>query len=431
MPQSQHDLSRRSRCHWAPALVLARALSGLWLLTAAAAYAETTDRCRRLPSCAPPAFAAPASASEPIEFIDGPLPEAIPGDVPIPADDAGGFEIHALARGYYLNDQRIEWSGLEATLGAEAQIAPAYRQRYGDWEVAALGDFYINQPFDRNQLADTPERRSYHGNWEVETFQISNLLLSAQYDKWLFAVGKMETPFGRYYTPLYSNLRLDAPFIRTEVINWRETGLLARGAGDLFVLDAGVMNGGEDRDANSSKALVSRLGMQRPNWAVGASVKYQDGIGSESQKTYDNQVGADLMFRCGGLTISGEIVWDEYGLRRPGFDLNNITWGRSIYYRDLNKAFHQSITGYGYYVDVAYQGERWFASLNYGAYHPEQLGVPEHDVVNRRGILKLARDIIPQWQVYTALIRETDGYRAQDNRLRQGSVILVGFQAKY
>jgi len=36
----------------------------------------------------------------------------------------------------------------------------------------------------------------------------------------------MDTPFGRTYFPLYSNSRIDAPFIRTEAIGWRQTGVL-------------------------------------------------------------------------------------------------------------------------------------------------------------------------------------------------------------
>jgi len=37
------------------------------------------------------------------------------------------FWVDCLARGYYLNDQGIQWSGLEGTFGVEAVVAPAIK----------------------------------------------------------------------------------------------------------------------------------------------------------------------------------------------------------------------------------------------------------------------------------------------------------------
>jgi hypothetical protein len=77
-------------------------------------------------------------------------------------------------------------------------------------------------------LLDTTERRSYRATFEREVFEISNLFLSAHRGDWDFFAGKFETPFGRRYFRLFSNDRFDAPFLRTEQIHWRETGLATR-----------------------------------------------------------------------------------------------------------------------------------------------------------------------------------------------------------
>ena len=57
------------------------------------------------------------------------------------------LEGNVVARGYYRNDQRIEWSGMEDTFGAEAIITPRLRQRCGDFEFLIDSEFYINEPY--------------------------------------------------------------------------------------------------------------------------------------------------------------------------------------------------------------------------------------------------------------------------------------------
>jgi hypothetical protein len=338
------------------------------------------------------------------------------------------LELNALARGYYLNDQRIQWSGQEATFGAEAVFAPKVRRSVGLWDTAVEGEFYLNLPFDRNILSDTPERQSYAANFEVETFEISQLFIKVQREELLFAVGKMVTPFGRTYFPVFTNARIDAPFIRTEAIGWRETGLLIGYERDWLVGHVALTNGCEDGDTNSSKALVARLGLEGENWAVGSSIKQQDGIGSETQKEFDSQIGMDAMVRVSRFILSGEMVYDEYGLRHPDLDPNDITWKRSIYYRDQNYRDDMPISGVGYYLDLGYQGDRWLTSFNYGEYYPEHIGDPRHDVTNRRSILKTAYSCTEWLDVYGALILENGGYLAQADRPRQGQVMLVGLQ---
>ena len=338
------------------------------------------------------------------------------------------WDVDCLARGYYLNDQRIEWSGVEATFGAEAVLAPVLVHRSGEWETTVRGEFYLNQPFDRNILVDTAERASYAANWDVDPFEISQLSLEIRRGDLALAVGKMPTPFGRTYFPLLSNARLDAPFIRTESILWRETGVLFRYQPGWLVADLGLTNGGDDRDANSSKALVWRLGIEGHKWAAGASVKIQDGIGSEQQKMYKNHIGIDFMIRRGRLVLSGEAIYDEYGFRRPGFDPLDITWGRSIYFRDQNYRSEVPVTGIGYYIDLGYEGRRWRGSIDYGEFYPQQLGDPRHDVPKRRGIVKLIYHLTSHLSSYAVVMVENGGYLAQDDRPREGLVVLAGLE---
>lgn len=238
----------------------------------------------------------------------------------------------------------------------------------------------------------------------------------------------MTTPFGRTYFPVYTNDRLDAPFIRTESILWRETGLLLQYDPGIWTLTTALMNGGPDRDANSSKALVARVGIDTATCAIGASAKWQDGIGSEDQKITNNHVGIDAMIRRGPFTLSGEAIYDQYGFRRDTFDPNNITWGRSIYYRDQNYRPYEPITGFGYYVDLVYAGEKWLCQLNYGEFYPKQIGDPLHDTATRRALVKAVRHLNPFTDFYSALTIENDLPNAQAGRTRKGLALLAGFQ---
>ena len=353
---------------------------------------------------------------------------ACPGSLRKPPCDRAVWRLDACARGYYLNDQRIQWSGVEETFLAEAAIAPRVERTFGCWETGLEGEFYVNQPFDRNILVERPEQVSYRGNFDIPVFEISQLYLSAGRGDFTFSLGKFPTPFGRTYFPLYTNSRLDAPFIRTECIIWRETGALVHYERKWFVADAAIANGCEDGDTNSSKALVSRLGVDADRWACGFSVKVHDGTGSEGQKQYKNHIGVDSMFQLGRFTLSSEAIYDEYGFRRPGFDPLDITWGRSIYYRDQHYRLNTPITGFGYYLDLMYDFKPFTVCCNFGEYYPQQLGIPQHDVTQRRGIVKGAYEATPNLQFYLGCLLENGGYLAQLNRPRQGWVVLTGLQ---
>jgi len=334
-----------------------------------------------------------------------------------------------VGRGYYFNDARLEFFGTEATFGVEGLLGGLVRRTYDDWQVELVGEFYLNQPYDRNILKDDPDRRSYAANFEVDPFQISQGYASARRGDFYMALGKMVTPFGRTWFPLYTNSRHDAPFIRTESILWRETGFLVQADPGPWVMTAMLSNGGPDRDSNSSKAVIARVGLDLDWFSVGTSVKMQDGIGSEGQKTFNNHVGLDAMFRTGRWTFSGEGIYDEYGIRRPGLALQDIFWGRSLYFRDLNKAYHEAITGKGYYVNAQYDANHWSLILNHGEFYPESIGEPRHDRITRRSIVKYLYRLSDCSEIYTMFLQENPLENAyQLGRTRQGQEILFGWQ---
>jgi hypothetical protein len=266
----------------------------------------------------------------------------------------------------------------------------------------------------------------------MDVVEISNFLISARNENWYVAIGKFESPFGRYYFPLRTNPRLDAPFIRTEAIQWRETGILLRHERGLYVGELAFTNGNEDLETNSSKAVVARVGLEDESWALGGSIKMQDGIGSEGQKQFNNHVGVDGMIWRGNWRLSGEAIYDEYGFLKPGFDPLDITWQRSIYGRDVHNGYNIPAPGIGYYADLAYEGSRWYVGLNYGEYYPQKhYGDTIHDRVTRRGMLKMLYNITPGLQSYCVLLAENEGFFSQAGRPRNAKALLMGFQGSF
>jgi len=336
-----------------------------------------------------------------------------------------------LARTYYANDQRLQWSGQEATFGVEGVLAGKFVRTEEDWKIGVETELFFNQPYDRNMLLDTQERISYRSNFEIDPFEISQLFLSARNGNWKVSLGKMLTPFGRTYFPLYRNDFHDAPFIRTESILWRETGLVLQHDPGNWVNTVAIVNGSKGQDTNSMKSLIARVGYETDKGALGASIKCLNRIGSEHQKQYNNHVGIDAMRRWGSWTLSGEVIYDEYGARRPVFDPLEMFWPRSIYYRDQNFADDTPITGVGYYVNVNYQSDTWLWMLNYGEFIPKQIGDPRHDVTTRRGIVKVSRQYTAMFELYTMVIIENDVANAQAGRTRKGLLYSFGGQFVY
>jgi hypothetical protein len=359
-----------------------------------------------------------------------PMPQG--NDTPVPVNPTSqDYWTHwgAKGRAFYLNDQRVEFTGLEATFAVQGVLNGGVHQRVGDWELMAESEFFLNQPADKNQLHDDPIRRSFAANFDVDPFEISQLYVAARKNDVFLQAGRFVTPFGRFYYPIYLNNFSDSPFIRSEAILYRETGLLAQWAPDGFVFTAALTNGGFQQDTNSSKAFIARAGIDRESFACGASIKRQDGVGSEQQKQFNNHVGVDAMVRSGNWTLSGEVIYDEYGFRRPGFDPNNIFWGRSIYFRDLSSGvLEKPLTGVGYYVNLGYAGDRWTWMLNYGDFYPRQaLGQPLHDTPNHRGLLKASYHFTRNFEMYGVALIENSVF-GLDNRWRRGEEVIGGFQ---
>ena len=249
------------------------------------------------------------------------------------------------------------------------------------------------------------------------------------YGDWTFKIGKFVTPFGRYYFPLYTNSRMDAPFIRTEIIDWRETGILAHYKSGYFVGDIALTDGGENIGTNSEKALIARAGLESDWWAVGCSVKKGGGNGSENEKEFDNYAGVDMMCRNGPFQLSSECIYNQYGFGRPGFNPLDITWIKSIYYRDVSSG-QQGVpcTGVGYYVNLDYAGGPWNTTLDYGDFYPLYTGTAPNQRVEHRGLAKVAYRFAEPLQVYSILILENGGYLAQVNQSRIGLAVVEGFQ---
>ncbi len=362
---------------------------------------------------------------------------AIPASKPIQYRFRDGlFEMGVMARAFYRMDQRIQWTGNETVMGAEGIVTPSITLSSGVSRFRVAGEFYLNQPYDKNfytgnvegYSADTHDSRaSYAANFDREYFETPQLYLSWVRNNFEFRAGKMATPFGRYYVPMMSNEWSDAPFIRSESIIKRQTGLLLRWNPAIWEFDAGIFNGSEGLDTNSMKAVIARAGINLGCFQMGISALVQDGIGSEEQKEEKSHYGADAALKMGHWTLSGEVIYDQYGLRKE-FDPNDIFWGRSIYYRQIYNG-GDPISGVGYYIDLNYQAGPWCFDLNYGEYHPEKLrnpDFPQHDIVNRRFMAKLAREVSRYAQWYGAIILENDGFVAQRGRDRRGWYLLTG-----
>ena len=351
------------------------------------------------------------------------------------------FDMGVLMRGYYLNDQRLQWTGYEATMGAEGILTPSVvikQPNGGAWSFN--GEFFVQDPWSDNMLVwhddaldASVERQSYLGNVKQKAFELSQLNIRYRDSLFEFKAGKFESPFGNYHAPLMSNSRWDAPFIRTESILWRDAGFLFRMTPSVFDVGLAITNGCEGGDTNSMKAVIGRVGLNFPQAMMGISGLYQDGEGSEDQKQYRRHAGMDAMVRFGNWTLSSEVIYDEYGMRHE-IDPNQIFWKRSIYYRQINKRDSVPITGWGGYIDLSYNGHPWLFSINYGEYHPEQLRnpvYPQHDIINRRLILKLGWNITKNIQWYSAFLLETEGFLAQVGRPREGKVLLSGVKMEF
>ncbi|HEY2883201.1 MAG TPA: hypothetical protein VGJ15_12225 [Pirellulales bacterium] len=379
-----------------------------------------------LPEQAQPELAAPQSNpfgdAFSLDYVPQPQAWNTPASQPEMAWRLGGT-----ARTYFIDDQRIEFTGQECTFAVEGAVDGDLKYQLNDWGVRLHGEMFLTEPFDRNILQDSPVRQSFANNFEIDPFTISQLYLEVTRGDWTFVGGKFDTPFGRYYYPLYRNNFDDSPFIRSDVILYRETGLLIQWHPEAWSCVVGVTNGTRDQDTNSSKAFIGRIGYDQPWFACGVSAKLQDGIGSEGQKIHNSYAGLDAMTRFGRMQLSGEVIADYYGAWRPIADPNDIFWGRSLYGREANDG-NQPLLGVGYYVNLNWDLAPRMLTLNYGDYFPQQIGIPQQDTPIHRGMVKLSRHWTQGLQSYGVLILENSrpGFIAGKDL---GSVyVLVGLQ---
>jgi hypothetical protein len=345
-----------------------------------------------------------------------------------PPCDAPIWEFGGLARVSYFNDQRIEFTGQEATFAAEAQILASATTVRPDWQYSLRSETYLTQPFDDNILVDLPVRRSFAGNFDEGPLEISQLYLTATRGSWSLDAGRFVTPFGRYYAPIQTNGRNDTPFIRSESILFRETGFNVRFEPGIYRMAFAGTNGSDGKDTNSSKAAIGRMGVECESFICGASFKWQDGNGSESQKEYNNHAGIDCMVRHGCWSFASEVIYDQYGMRRPGIDLNDITWGRSLYNRQLNNGVLNPITGVGWYLMAIYENQRWLNVLSYGEFHPETIDDPIHDIVSHRLLGKTSYRLTENLSCFVHCTFENSLQDAHAQKERKGVFLLSGMQ---
>ncbi len=339
------------------------------------------------------------------------------------------LDLELAARGYAVNDQRIYWSGMEFTFGSEAAIRAELEKKITWGRLGVETELYLNQPFGKNILLDEG-REKFHPNFIADTLELSqlNVFFQTNNGNLTLRFGKGESPFGRYSFPVFfNNKNYGAPFIRSEAILWRETGLFIRFKTGILSFDVAAVNGEENRDTNSGKAGVFRFGLEGRNWRIGASMKEHDGYGSEWQKLYRNHVGLDLMLKIASVEFSGEVIWDEYGFHRE-FDPADIFWPNSIYYREIFKAYKEPVEGFGWYGNIKVEVDRFLLNLNYGVYEPEELGNIYHDNTIRRFILKMAYTPIQNFRVYFSGVLENTKPEESWRQGAKGFAGLFGFE---
>lgn len=342
------------------------------------------------------------------------------------------FDMSGSVRGYYLSDQRVQWSGMENVFGAEAILAPQITREY-PWGVTAVkSEFLIHQMFGERNLSHSDSNiKKYEPYFDVNPFEISQMYLHVSKNNTLsFNIGKIKTPFGRTEYPVLLKARFDAPFIRSsELILERETGIMVSYTPKLFSVDVAVVNGEREKDTNSSKAVIARVGIGKDkDWAFGLSGKLHDGIGSEYDKTFNNYFGVDFKIRFHPrLVLSGEMIYDQHGYHQKKGEENGTT---SLYYREIY--FNgDPISGIGGYLDLGYKDDNWDIHLNYGEYYPEKVGNPYHDDPIKRLMIHIVYRILPDVQVFATGLLENERYEEEWRKEQSSYGYLIGFQYNF
>jgi hypothetical protein len=332
---------------------------------------------------------------------------APPRGLAFPLDEGSTITIEGAARAFLRMDSRINWSGVESTFGGEAVLRPLYESQTGAITWRARGEFFLNEPSGTSILSD-PVRDLYRPNFTVPAFQVFQLALEAERGDWLVRLGRIRTPIGGYDVPMLTNSLMDAPFLRTEIVGFAETGIFVRWHPGPWSLEAGFSNGEPDLDTNSSKALVARVGYDAHRWSAGVWIKAQDGISSEQQKRFNSFAGFDAKVRFGDWTVYGEGLVDQHGLwRDPALLANPAALGvRSLYGRDVYVGFGTPVYGDGFDIGATLRRDQVLFDWNWGAYWPQRVGIASHDAPIYRATFKTTWALTRHFDVFAVVISE-------------------------
>lgn len=326
------------------------------------------------------------------------------------------FSLSGNARAYWRKYGPIMWSGLEDTFGAEGNVSPAIQVNNDNWSYGAYGNFQLNTPYDGNVLY-TSNRAPYLNHFDIDPFAVDLLAVTIQSKKWGLEAGKVQTPYGSFHYQTMDNARWYGPFIRSEIIGYRELGFIGSFRTDGLKINVGPVNGTADLKSNSAKGIVGRLAYGREKWELGASGKWSGHLGSENQKEYQSFVGADAIYRfTENIALSGEFMMDWHGLMNPlpnplpppQYSGQYSFYGLDVYNNG------DAIRGIGYYVNLDYRKYPWYVGLNFGSYFPEQINNAWHDETKNRGMLMGRWNMTKRLSLYGNLFLENINPNAPD-----------------
>lgn len=334
-------------------------------------------------------------------------------------------------RAYLMEDQRIFWSGLERSFGVEGKLILNFSKIKDKRGFFSTLEIFLNQPYGKNILTDN-ERKKYAQSFKVNTFEISRLTIGYKTKSFTIKLGKDYSPFGRIYYPIFfNNYRFSSPFIRSEAILLKETGIFLSYNPSFISIDFAIVNGEENRDTNSFKAGIIRAGLNFPFFKLGVSLKAHDGIGSEQQKVYKNHLGADLFIKINKVSLSGEFIYDQYGFHKE-FDDSEIFWPTSFYYRDIFYKYNTPIEGMGGYLNLKIGENNNLLNLSYGEYHPKKIGNPYHDQNIKRFILKGSKKLNKYLLFFiTGIIENEREFKEPWRKGEKGYAFSVGMEFNY
>ena len=95
---------------------------------------------------------------------------------------------------------------------------------------------------------------------------------------------------------------------------------------------------------------------------------------------------------------------------------------------DNSGGVNEPITGFGYYVNLGYEGPLWSLALNYGDFFPGRTGTPQQDAATHRGLVKISRHWTKHFESYGVAFIENDLPHSFDGSIRRGLYFIVGGQ---